>query len=148
MQRYILIIILIVICLIIFKCLSRYYESLLPLLFCTCPSSRLRSIKAKGKLKQSRIIWSLPPIMFSAWLLPVENFSQWISLIREVRNAETKENSQRRLNNNSVVIKHSKLLQSCLILCDPINGSPLGSSVPGILQARILEWVAISFSNA
>ena len=33
-------------------------------------------------------------------------------------------------------------------LCDPIDGSPLGSSVPGILQARILEWVAISFSNA
>ena len=39
-------------------------------------------------------------------------------------------------------------LQSCPILCDPIDGSPLGSSVPGILQARILEWVAISFSNA
>ena len=38
-------------------------------------------------------------------------------------------------------------LQSCLTLCDPIDGSPLGSSVPGILQARILEWVAISFSN-
>ena len=34
--------------------------------------------------------------------------------------------------------------QSCLTLCDPIDGSPLGSSVPGILQARILEWVAIS----
>ena len=42
----------------------------------------------------------------------------------------------------------AKLLQSCLTLCDPIDGSPLGSSVPGILQARILEWVAISFSNA
>ena len=42
----------------------------------------------------------------------------------------------------------AKLLQSCLILCDPIDGSPLGSLVPGILQARILEWVAISFSNA
>ena len=39
------------------------------------------------------------------------------------------------------------LLQSCPTLCDPIDGSPLGSSVPGILQARILEWVAISFSN-
>ena len=38
--------------------------------------------------------------------------------------------------------------QSCLTLCDPIDGSPLGSSVPGILQARILEWVAIAFSNA
>ena len=42
----------------------------------------------------------------------------------------------------------AKLLQSCLILCDPIDGSPLASSVPGILQARILEWVAISLSNA
>ena len=42
----------------------------------------------------------------------------------------------------------AKPLQSCLTLCDPIDGSPPGSSVPGILQARILEWVAISFSNA
>ena len=42
----------------------------------------------------------------------------------------------------------AKLLHSCLTLCDPIDGSPLGSFVPGILQARILEWVAISFSNA
>ena len=39
-------------------------------------------------------------------------------------------------------------LQSCLTLCDPIDGSPSGSAVPGILQARTLEWVAISFSNA
>ena len=42
----------------------------------------------------------------------------------------------------------AKSLQSCPTLCDPTDGSPLGSSVPGILQARILEWVAISFSNA
>ena len=42
----------------------------------------------------------------------------------------------------------AKSLQSCPTLCDPIDGSPLGSSVPGILQARIREWVAISFSNA
>ena len=41
----------------------------------------------------------------------------------------------------------AKLLQLCLTLCDPINGSPPGSPVPGILQARTLEWVAISFSN-
>ena len=40
----------------------------------------------------------------------------------------------------------AKSLQSCPTLCDPIDGSPPGSSVPGILQARILEWVAISFS--
>ena len=42
----------------------------------------------------------------------------------------------------------AKLLQSCPTLCDLIDGSPPGSSVPGILQARTLEWVAISFSNA
>ena len=42
----------------------------------------------------------------------------------------------------------AKLLQSCPTLCDPIDGSPSGSSIPGILQARTLEWVAISFSNA
>ena len=41
-----------------------------------------------------------------------------------------------------------KLLQSCPTLCDPIDGSPPGSSVPGSLQTRILEWVAMSFSNA
>ena len=42
----------------------------------------------------------------------------------------------------------AKLLQSCPTMCDPIDGSLPGSSVPGILQARTLEWVAISFSNA
>ena len=42
----------------------------------------------------------------------------------------------------------AKSLQSCPTLCDPTDGSPPGSAVPGILQARILEWVAISFSNA
>ena len=42
----------------------------------------------------------------------------------------------------------AKLLQSCPTLCDPIDGSPPGFPVPWILQARTLEWVAISFSNA
>ena len=42
----------------------------------------------------------------------------------------------------------TKSLQSCPTLCDPIDGSPPGSPVPGILQARTLDWVAISFSNA
>ena len=41
----------------------------------------------------------------------------------------------------------AKSLQSCPILCDPIDGSPPGSPIPGILQARTLEWVAISSSN-
>ena len=42
----------------------------------------------------------------------------------------------------------AKSRQSCPTVCDPVDGSPTGSSVSGILQARILEWVAISFSNA
>ena len=43
---------------------------------------------------------------------------------------------------------HAKSLWLCPTLCDPLDGTPPGSSVPGILQARILEWIAISFSNA
>ena len=48
----------------------------------------------------------------------------------------------------TVAVAVAKSLQSCLTLCDPIDSSLPGSSVPGILQARTLEWVAISFSNA
>ena len=46
------------------------------------------------------------------------------------------------------MVATAKSLQSCLTLCDPIDSNPPGSPVPGILQARTLEWVAISFSNA
>ena len=51
---------------------------------------------------------------------------------------------------SSIIINAAaaKTLQSCPTLCDPIDGSPPGSPVPGILQARTLEWVAIAFSNA
>ena len=49
---------------------------------------------------------------------------------------------------NSAAAAAAKSLQSCPTLCDPRDGSPPGSPVPGILQARTLEWVAISFSNA
>ena len=53
---------------------------------------------------------------------------------------------------NTVLISHAaaaaKSLQSCPTLCDPIDGSPSGSPVPGILETRTLEWVDISFSNA
>ena len=48
----------------------------------------------------------------------------------------------------TAAVAAAKSLQSCPTLCNPIDGSPPGSSVPGILQARTLEWVAISFSNA
>ena len=49
---------------------------------------------------------------------------------------------------DAAVAAAAKLLQSCLTLCDPIDGNPPGSPILGILQARTLEWVAISFSNA
>ena len=48
----------------------------------------------------------------------------------------------------TAAVAAAKSLQSCPILCDPIDGRPPGSAVPGILQAGTLEWVAISFSNA
>ena len=51
-------------------------------------------------------------------------------------------------NQNYAMLCYAKSLQLCLTLCDPIDGSLPGSPVPGILQARTLEWVAISFSNA
>ena len=53
-----------------------------------------------------------------------------------------------RCKGNNAAAAAAKSLQSCPTLCDPIDGSPPGSSVPGILKARTLEWVAISFSNA
>ena len=51
-------------------------------------------------------------------------------------------------NSSDIAAAAAKSLQSCPTLCDPIDGGPPGSPVPGILQARTLEWVAISFSNA
>ena len=55
---------------------------------------------------------------------------------------------QDRQHMNAAAATAAKSLQSCPTLCNPIDGSLPGSSVPGILQARVLEWVAISFSNA
>ena len=52
------------------------------------------------------------------------------------------------MENSVAAAAAAKSHQSCLTLCDPTNVSPTGSLVPGIFQARILEWVAISFSNA
>ena len=53
-----------------------------------------------------------------------------------------------KVNEDYVAAAAAKSHQSCSTLCDPIDGSPPGSPVLGILQARTLEWVAISFSNA
>ena len=55
---------------------------------------------------------------------------------------------EKSLYNSNAAAAAAKSLQSCPTLCDPIDGSPPGSPVPDIFQARTLEWVAISFSNA
>ena len=52
------------------------------------------------------------------------------------------------LGENAAAVAAAKSPQSCPTLCDPIDGSPPGSPVPGILQARTVEWVAMSSSNA
>ena len=59
-----------------------------------------------------------------------------------------KKKKKNRNQSNSPAAAAAKSIQSCPTLCDLIDGSPPGSPVPGILQARTLEWVAISFSNA
>ena len=65
---------------------------------------------------------------------------------------DIKYDCKNKIRNNATLNNHAaaaaKLLQSCPTLCDPIDGSPPGSPVPGILQARTLEWVAISSSSA
>ena len=62
--------------------------------------------------------------------------------------AEIKEEPKSPLMKVKAAAAAAKSLQSCPTLCDPIDGSPPGSPVPGILQARALEWAAISFSSA
>ena len=69
--------------------------------------------------------------------------SKWGRYIREWRTTDNGNAIQKIL-----MLCYAKSLQSCPTLCDPIDGSLPGSPVPGILQARTLEWVAISFSNA
>ena len=75
-----------------------------------------------------------------------------ISMDRGAQQATVHEGSQRVRHFLSDKHAHAaaaaKSLQSCLTLCDPIDSSPPGFAVPGILQARTLKWVAISFSNA
>ena len=77
---------------------------------------------------------------YSPWGRKESDITEWL-------NMRTCTGS-RALDFGSCAAAAAKSLQSCLSLCDPIDGSPPGSPVPGILQARTLEWVAISFSNA
>ena len=69
-------------------------------------------------------------------------------LIFSLLSTVNKNHSQQNLKIRIAATAAAKSLQSCPTLCDPIDGSPPGFHVPGILQARTLEWVAISFSSA
>ena len=62
-------------------------------------------------------------------------------------NSRKKKEKRNNANNKSNAAAAAKSLQSCSTLCDPIDGSPPGSPVPGIFQARVLEWGAIAFSE-
>ena len=93
-----------------------------------------------ASLTVSQIIFNLPNSIFFTFLKIYFLFGGWllyyIMLVSAVQQGE------------SAAAATAKSLQSCQTLCDPIDGSPPGSPVPGILQARTLVWVAISFSNA
>ena len=95
---------------------------------------------AFSMIQQMLAIWSLVPLPFlkSAWT----SGSSWLTYCWSL--------AWRILSITLLACAAAvaKSLQSCSTLCDPIDSSPPGSPIPGILQARILEWVAISFSNA
>ena len=79
-------------------------------------------------------------------LKPARNSSLNTALASKASKSSQLLHSQ--INRTTATAAAAKSHQSCPTLCDPIDGSPTGSSIPGILQARTLEWVAISFSNA
>ena len=89
-------------------------------------------------IRRKHLIWNT--ITFS----PVPNMKEWF-----IGSQGWSRNSMNfRVRHIPAAAAAAKWLQSCLTLCNPIDGSPPGSPVPGILKARTLEWVAISFSNA
>ena len=92
-------------------------------------------------IQQMLAIWPLVPLPFlnSAWTSGISWFTYCWSLAWRILSITLL---------GCAAATAAKSLQSCPTLCDPIDGSPPGSPVPEILQARTLEWVAISFSNA
>ena len=84
---------------------------------------------------------------YSPWGCKESNMTEWLSL-HKCTHISQFYLSTKLLKGTRAAAAAAKSLQSCPTLCDPIDGSPPGSPVPGILPARTLEWVAISFSNA
>ena len=97
----------------------------------------IRPLGRKDPLEEGMAIHS----SILAWRIPWTEES-WQATVHEAAKCQT------RLSKSFAAIAAAKSLQSCPTLCNPTDGSPPGSPVPGILQARTLEWVAISFSNA
>ena len=96
------------------------------------------------------LVWLSPSSAKHKVHMPDRQGATWESGLRVGRKVSPLEGgtSYTHSPNQLAAAAAAKSLQSCPTLCDPTDGSPLGSSVPGILQARILEWLAISFSNA
>ena len=100
---------------------------------------------------------ALSPSVDWPYLLHLRNFGHWIFQKKRVKREKTEGNisienklwrdKKRQMPGSTAAAAAAMSLQSCPTLCDPTDGSPPGSPVPGILQARTLEWVAISFST-
>ena len=133
------------------KCLFLEWDAVIKLHVLVCVSLRISVLQRRRGLEHTCVCvsWSghlasssvLPPSLFSPFLSSFLSFclpSVLPSLFPLISF----------LPSLAATAAAAASLQSCPILCDPRDGSPLGSSVPGILQARTLEWVAISFSNA
>ena len=87
------------------------------------------------------------PLRYSCLENPMDRGTWW-AIVHGIANSWTRLSDSTHTLFSHAAAAATKLLQSCPTLCDPIDSSPPGSLVPGILQARTLEWVAISFSNA
>ena len=97
-------------------------------------------------------LWS-KYIYVYVWLVSLhcspETVTALLIIYNPIQNKKLKKKKEKKVSvAAAVAAAAAKSLQSCPTLCDPRDGSPPGSPVPGILQARTLEWVAISFSNA
>ena len=113
---------------------------------CVCVCVRARAHMDNGRAAGGPCVWNSGKPAFdclsyqlysSLWTFSLLTFVDLKAGERSVRTGE-----------EYAAAAAAKSLQSYLTLCDPIDGSPPGSPIPGILQARTLEWVAIAFSNA
>ena len=102
------------------------------MIYCLSPQGSLKLQSCAYKAKPVTFLFSFHQSNYKCFLMPSLGISKKAHAIFQVESAAAA----------------AKSLQSCSTLCGPIGSSPPGSPVPGILQARTLEWVAISFSNA